>query len=63
MSRASHNGDGGLIEVVPLRGGPPGALVLNLKIECPECGAYEVLIAGHHLRAIIRELQAYLVDE
>lgn len=28
------------------------ALLGRIQIACPECGTYEIVIAGHHLRAI-----------
>jgi hypothetical protein len=36
-------------------------LVVHLIVDCPICGEAKILLAGHHLRSVVRTLQG-IVD-
>ena len=52
---------GGKAIVIEWPNNPVKLLVVEIDIDCPECGQYQVRVMGHHLRAI-RDLLIEFID-
>ena len=42
--------------------GVPSFLIVDLTVDCPDCGTYQVRFMGHHLRTI-RDALVQIIDE
>ena len=43
-------------------GHPEGVLLVRVRVVCAVCGDYELVVAGHHVKALLQLLQGVVDD-